>query len=53
MPHTRRSVDLTRTRHMQPIVIGAFALTENGLEVNGNPSFGEYEGAGDFIKPGA
>ena len=50
MPHTRRSVDLTRTRHMQPIVIGAFALTENGLEVNGNPSFGEYEGAGDFIK---
>ena len=41
-------IELTR-RAMRPIVIGLFTLTENGLEVDGRPTFGQYAGVGDFI----
>lgn len=34
---------------LEPIVIGPFKLTETGMEVQGRPSFSEYQGIGDFI----
>jgi N6-adenosine-specific RNA methylase IME4 len=41
---------LVRIPDLGEITIGPFRLTERGLEVTGRPSFGEYEGVGEFIK---
>ena len=35
---------------ISPITIGAFRLTSSSLSVTGHPSFGEYQGIGDFIQ---
>lgn len=34
---------------IEPIRIGSFVLTETEMEVHGQPSFGEFQGVGDFI----
>lgn len=34
---------------LEPIRIGHFTLTETGMEVEGQPSFSEFQGVGDFI----
>lgn len=41
---------IAKIPHHKPITIGHFTLTATGMEVKGRPSFGEYEGVGDFIK---
>lgn len=41
---------LMRIPTQKPITIGHFTLTATGMEVEGRPSFAEYEGVGDFIK---
>lgn len=41
---------LARIPNLKPITIGCFTLTTTGMEVHGRPSFGEYEGVGDFIQ---
>lgn len=46
-----RTHSLTRIpAKMEPIVIGCYRLTETGLEVKGDPTFGEHLGVGEFIK---
>ncbi len=34
---------------VQPIVIGRFTLHATGMDVQGRPTFAEYQGVGDFI----
>jgi N6-adenosine-specific RNA methylase IME4 len=34
---------------LEPIKLGCFTLTETGMEVEGKPSFSDYQGVGDFI----
>ena len=41
---------LTPSAAVEPITIGGFTLTAIGLEVRGTPTFGDYQGVGDFIQ---
>lgn len=37
-------------RKIQPLVIGCYTLTENGLSVSGRPSWADHEAIGEFIR---
>lgn len=42
--------NIVKAPAMRPIKLGCFTLTEDGMDVDGRPTFEDYVGTGDFIQ---